>query len=265
MFNTSYRLRAGAIFLLLLLLSSITAPAALAATPREFLNIWQGASCVTNPAEGEGPTDPCTLCDALVVGSNIIYNLFVAALFVSVAMVVAGGVMFMMGGASPNMLSQGKSMMLSAVSGLAIALAAWLIINTLFSFLAGGRLTAPWNSFSCQESSIQAPAFPTSAPENNSPDNSNNQSNNPYPQIERMIAQGCQSQIPVCAAQNVNQQSSDQGNTPKIPVEAYYSIACVKNSAGDYDAQFTVDCIAAASDPWLKCSDGVPDLSKICK
>lgn len=120
-----------------------------AAAPREFMNIWKGASCgASSPITTGGPTGPCNLCDAIVVASNIIFNLFVIAIIVSVLMIVAGGIVFMTGGASESKLSLGKSMMTNAVLGLAIALAAWLIVNTLLSFLTGNP-TLPWNQISC--------------------------------------------------------------------------------------------------------------------
>ncbi|KKT91964.1 MAG: hypothetical protein UW92_C0007G0010 [Candidatus Jorgensenbacteria bacterium GW2011_GWA2_45_13] len=63
-------------------------------------------------------------------------------------MIVAGGIVFMAGGASEKNVSLGKAMMLNAVIGLGIALAAWVVINTLLGFLTG-NISLPWNRISC--------------------------------------------------------------------------------------------------------------------
>ena len=133
----------------ILLISFLTAPSVMAAAPREFMNIWEGAKCgATAAITTGGPVGPCDLCDALIVGSNIIYNLFVVAIIVSVLMIVTGGIVFMAGGASEKNVSLGKAMMLNAVIGLGIALAAWVVINTLLGFLTG-NISLPWNRISC--------------------------------------------------------------------------------------------------------------------
>ncbi len=83
---------------LLFVLSFFVGPSAMAQTPHQFMNIWEGAKCgASAPITTGGPTGPCGFCDAIVVGSNIIYNLFVVAVIVSVLMIVAGGVVFMAG------------------------------------------------------------------------------------------------------------------------------------------------------------------------
>ena len=80
----------------ILLISFLTAPSVMATAPREFMNIWEGAKCgATAAITTGGPVGPCDLCDALIVGSNIIYNLFVIAIIVAVLMIVAGGIVFM--------------------------------------------------------------------------------------------------------------------------------------------------------------------------
>jgi len=128
-------------FVLVAIIFPAFAQISYAATDFHFLDIWAGTSCRTTPGG-------CGLCDALIVGKNIIDNLFAAAILISVAMIVVGAFFMITSGGSEKNLSKGKDIMKNALFGLLIALSAWIIVNTLM-FLLTGRLDFPWNKITC--------------------------------------------------------------------------------------------------------------------
>lgn len=248
--------------LALVVLFAAAAPFTASAQAQAFRNIWKDTTCAPDYAT-QGPTSPCTLCDGLVVASNIIYDLFIAATIAAALMIIAGGVVLMTAGASEKNVSTGKAMMLNAVMGLVIALAAWLAMNTLLGFMTGNP-KLPWAKISCSETNITPPPIAT---QNNatSTNNNNNQTDNltlAVNSLTRMIASGCQTQAPVCAEKNAAN-NSDQ-NLPKINLEAAYTFTCVKNSQGGYDVRSSSDCLSPVINGWYKCSDPLPDIKAIC-
>lgn len=108
------------------------------------IKVWEGTSC----GGSGGPTGSCGLCDALIVASNIIDDLFKVAILVSTVMIIYGAVRLMTSGGSEKSVSEGKDAIKNAVIGLVIALAAWIIINTLLHILTGNP-NLPWNKISC--------------------------------------------------------------------------------------------------------------------
>lgn len=96
----------------------------------------------------------CELCDFFKLGKNIInFLLEDVALPVATVMFAAGGVMLAISGGSPKRQELGKKILTSAVVGLIIVLASWLIINTVINLLAGGEQPAgfpwPWHEIQC--------------------------------------------------------------------------------------------------------------------
>lgn len=116
----------------------------------EAINIWQGARCggASIGATG-GPQGPCNFCDALVVGKNIIQLLLELALIAATIMIVVGALTMMFAAGSEERFATGKKTILNAVFGMAIALGAWLVINTIIQFLAPGETNVPWASINC--------------------------------------------------------------------------------------------------------------------
>ena len=109
-----------------------------------FLDIWKGTSnggCNTADAG-------CNTCDAVKVVINIINDLTTFAVIAAVGMTVYGAVVLMVSGGSEERVKQGKGIMVSAVTGLAIVLAGWLIINTVLHLLTG-RVDFPWADIQC--------------------------------------------------------------------------------------------------------------------
>lgn len=106
--------------------------------------IWKGVTC------NQSGADPCNFCDAANVGINIINYMFELVFSLAILSIIAGAIIFMTGGASEEKLSMGKKMMTNAVTGLAIALASWIIVNTLIHVLAAEDFTFKvWNNVSC--------------------------------------------------------------------------------------------------------------------
>lgn len=95
------------------------------------------------PCGGPGQ-DPCRLCHFFVLFKNIIDFLLIPGPLnsglpivplIATVMMVVGGLMFYLGGASPGTLTKAKSLLTSVVIGLIIIYGAWVIINTFFMFI----------------------------------------------------------------------------------------------------------------------------------
>ena len=120
--------------------------------PASALNIWEGAYCdggenIQRITDG-GPVGSCTICDAYVVAKNIITFLIELSFTIAVAMIVWGAIQMIISTGNPGKVSQAKSIMINALIGLAIALASWLIINTIITVLAPGHPML-WNQIQC--------------------------------------------------------------------------------------------------------------------
>ena len=120
---------------------------AMAAVP-EVLNIWSGARCGGAVITTGGPLGPCDFCDGLVVTSNIIQFLLYFAVTLSVGMIVYGGLLMMVAAGNESRFAEGKKKITGAVTGLAIALSAWAIVNTVLTFLSGNP-SFPWSNITC--------------------------------------------------------------------------------------------------------------------
>ena len=111
------------------------------------LNIWEGAYCGANtPITSGGPVGSCSICDAYVVAKNIINFLIQLSFTIATAMIVWGALQMILSTGNPGKVSQAKSIMMSALIGLAIALASWLIVNTIITVLAKSyyETKGPW-------------------------------------------------------------------------------------------------------------------------
>lgn len=90
--------------------------------------IWEGISC-------NDTGSPCTFCEGMKLGVNIIDFLAKMAIVITAGLIVYGGVMMMISGGSQSRFSAGKGIITAAVWGLVITLLAWIIINTILVFL----------------------------------------------------------------------------------------------------------------------------------
>lgn len=131
----------GLTLILLVLVAPLSAQA---------INIWTGARCGGAPIGPDGgPEGPCSLCDAMIVGRNVITYLFEFAFLIGTLMTAWGGMKMMLAAGDPGKLSEARQTMLSAVIGIAVAVSAWTIVNTLLSFLSPSGIAAPWATITC--------------------------------------------------------------------------------------------------------------------
>lgn len=100
-----------------------------------------------------------TLCDLFATGQRVL-NFLVGppgglVFVVSVIGIMIGGILIMVSGGNQQVYAKGVFALQAAVIGLAIALAAWVIINTIIVGLAGGGARPPgfpwpWHEIRCQ-------------------------------------------------------------------------------------------------------------------
>ena len=99
---------------------------------------------------GEGGL--CTYCDFLAMVQNVIKFLMEVSISIGVIFIIYGAVMLMISSGSPEKAQKGKTIVTSAVIGVAIALGAWLIINTILIALTGegSALGKNWWQIKCK-------------------------------------------------------------------------------------------------------------------
>lgn len=143
--------------------ATLTAPALAQTSPLEDLendcaitNIWcgtgsGGVTCNKSVYDGEGSTtnvNACDFCDALIVVRNVTVMLMWLSTIAATLMIVVGALMMMLAAGSEERFAKGKTTMLNAVIGMAIALTAWLFVNVVLQFLSGNP-DLPWNTINC--------------------------------------------------------------------------------------------------------------------
>ncbi len=88
-------------------------------------------------------------CALLLLVQNLIDFVTLGVLpVVGTLLYIVGGFFILLGGASPGMVSRGKSIMWSTTMGIIIILTAWLITNTVIVSLSGGNIQN-WNTIQC--------------------------------------------------------------------------------------------------------------------
>ncbi len=98
----------------------------------------------------------CTsVCNLLTTAQMIIYFMMTLALFaIGPVMIAAGGTMMLVAAGSPERFSTGRKMATRALVGMAIALAAFVIVATFLWAIGNGTGTAsikaPWPTIKCQ-------------------------------------------------------------------------------------------------------------------
>ncbi len=116
----------------------------------QAINIWEGAKCSGDAIGPDGgPIGPCSLCDAMIVMRNIITFGFQLAFSIGTGMIAWGAIRMMAAGGNEKTLTDAKSIMTSAIIGIAIAVAAWTIVNTVLSVFVQSGVSAPWATITC--------------------------------------------------------------------------------------------------------------------
>lgn len=118
-----------------------------------IFDIWEGtgsggATCNISVKPDGTPNAPCTFCDALTAVFNIINSLMTLVVPLAVIMIVYGAIRLIIAGGSEDSVKKGKDAITSAVIGIIIALASWIIVNTILHILTG-HPNLPWNELQC--------------------------------------------------------------------------------------------------------------------
>lgn len=95
---------------------------------------------------------PCTACDLLVLLQNVLKFAFVIAFLIVVGFIVYGGFRWIFSGGKEQNIKAGQQIITNAIIGIVIILTAWIIVNTIFWFIAraGGKdYTGTWYKIEC--------------------------------------------------------------------------------------------------------------------
>lgn len=88
---------------------------------------------------------PCGVGGALQFVQNIMNVMISAAVIFMIMFIVWAGFLFIMSVANPESRSKARSMLINAVIGMVIVLAAWLIVDFVMKQLYGEGAFGPWN------------------------------------------------------------------------------------------------------------------------
>ncbi|MBI2036926.1 MAG: TrbC/VirB2 family protein [Candidatus Liptonbacteria bacterium] len=113
-----------------------------------------------------GPGQPaCTFCHVWELLQNVIQFLIMVAFPIGAIGIVVGGFFIMTAGGSESRVTKGREIITTAVVGIMIVLVAWVVLNSLFQFLAGGYVPLRfWNSIQCSTANSGPVSLPTPAP-----------------------------------------------------------------------------------------------------
>ncbi len=143
------------IFLLLIVMVyGLSAIPAFAGMPSINFNIWEGTgqggtTCNESSYSTGGSSVGCSVCDAVIVASNIVNNLAVPfGIIIAVVFIVYGAIRMMVSFGSESNFAAARGIITSALIGLAIILCGWIIVNTVFHLLTG-RIDFPWAQIQC--------------------------------------------------------------------------------------------------------------------
>lgn len=130
------------LFLIFYLLSSVT----FAQTPENTRDFLPLVTC----GVGED-AKPCKICDIWVLANRVVnFILFLAAPILTIVL-IASGFIYLTSGGNPKKTEQAKSLLTSAIFGIIISLAAWLIVSTILKTLVKEELVPPWTRISTND------------------------------------------------------------------------------------------------------------------
>lgn len=141
-------------------LLSLLAPAVtFAAVPFEY---WGPiVSCSGAPAPGSSLPKCTSLCDLLRTGQNVVkLGMTIAINVIAPFFFLWGGIQIMTAGGNENKVKEARGMMLSTVTGIAVTVGAYIIVNTFFylmgiTFAQPGGAPKPassWSEITCSAS-----------------------------------------------------------------------------------------------------------------
>lgn len=92
-------------------------------------SILDGPLVVCTGTGGGGFKACSNLCDLIAQIANVIYFMIAVVLWIIAPILLAvGGIMIMLAGTSPEMISRGKKTITGAIWGIVIVLCAWLLV-----------------------------------------------------------------------------------------------------------------------------------------
>lgn len=95
----------------------------------------------------------CEACDILVLADNIIKFALRIAFLISIGCIIYGGYRWIFSFGNPSNVTAGWQFIYSALIGLLIILASWIIVNTFFwliaEFFGGWDYTSNWFKIEC--------------------------------------------------------------------------------------------------------------------
>jgi hypothetical protein len=93
----------------------------------------------------------CTLCHLFILIKRLVDFTTVNIIFpLAVLMIVVGGVILLTAAGDPGRLAQGKNIIRATIIGIIIILAAWLIVNTIITFLTpADSIFHSWYTIDC--------------------------------------------------------------------------------------------------------------------
>ena len=118
------------------------------------------------PKCGEGGQEPCGACELVELGHNVLTFIIFFAAFVAAFLFAWAGFLYVTSGPNPDQISKAHKIFFNVLVGFVIALAAWLIINTILLALVDDRHKssdgiAPWIDIICAEVDEQPEADDT--------------------------------------------------------------------------------------------------------
>lgn len=123
---------------------------------------WQGLVPCGRITGTDAETSPCTLCHFILGFQRLVqYGLYMVTTVAFVGIFLAG-VVYTVSSSSQSMVETAKRFLTGTLTGFAIVLGAWLIINvTLWAVAAKGNLgierTQSWWQFTCSARSSVRP------------------------------------------------------------------------------------------------------------
>lgn len=94
---------------------------------------------------------PCSLCHIFILIKRIVdFGTVNILIPLAILMVVIGGIMFLTAGGDPGRLGSAKKILTATLIGLVIVLAAWLIVNTIITFMTPASSPfQSWHTINC--------------------------------------------------------------------------------------------------------------------
>ena len=84
--------------------------------------------------DGDGEIEHCTLCDIFALINNVLsFILTCLAPIIASLMIVIGGFSFLIAGANPTKIAQGKSILTAVVIGFVIVFVSWVFLNSFMT------------------------------------------------------------------------------------------------------------------------------------